>query len=74
MRILPVKENVSVLHRLSMKTILLSHIKAHLNRKLIKQIGMHVPGPLHKIKSNLSLTTIGTEYKIDAKVVKAEVK
>lgn len=72
-RIFPVNENVSVRQKLSIKTILVSVIKATFKRKPTKQIGMQVPGPLHKIRSGLIFKIKGIVYKVEKSVVNTDV-
>lgn len=71
--ILPLRENVCTLQKLSTNTIFVSLINATLRMNAIKHIGIQVPGPLHKTKSGLILTTKGIEYKIEYIVVNIEV-
>lgn len=72
-KIFPVRENDLVRQKLSTNTILVSVINAALRRKARAQIGMQVPGPLHKISSGLSFSTRGMLYRIEYIVVKMDV-
>lgn len=70
--IFPDSDNVFTLQMLSTNTIVISLTPKIFNTNAATLIGMHVPGPLQRIKSGFSCNTTGNEKFKAFKVVKIE--